>query len=53
MNHWGYIPLDVLNSILSGSDKSFRYDIVLNGKESYLIISDATQTIESEKFAVQ
>ena len=53
MNHWGYIPLDTLNSILSNSDKSFKYDIILNGKESYLIISDGTKTINSETFAIQ
>jgi len=53
MNHWGYIPLDTLNSILSNSDKSFKYDIILNGKESYLIISDGTKTIDSETFAIQ
>ena len=53
MNHWGYIPLDVLNTILGGSDKAFKYEVVLAGKESYLIISDGTKTIQTEKFSVQ
>ena len=53
MNHWGYIPLDVLNTILGGSDKAYKYEVVLAGKESYLIITDGTKTIQTEKFAVQ
>ena len=53
MNHWGYIPLDVLNTILGGSDKAYKYEVVLAGKESYLIITDGTKTIQTEKFEVQ
>ena len=53
MNHWGYIPLDVLNTILGNSDKTIKYEVVLAGKESYLIITDGTKTIQTEKFEVQ
>lgn len=53
MNHWGYIPQDVLHQILQSCDKTYNYETVLNGKESFIRISSGGKTIETEKFAIQ
>jgi hypothetical protein len=52
MLHWGYIPMDVLNEILSKCDKSIKYDVYNNGKDSYLVISDNKESIRTEAFAI-
>lgn len=53
MNHWGYIPQDVLHQILQSCDKTYNYETVLNGKESFIKISSEGKIIETEKFAIQ
>ena len=53
MNHWGFIPQDVLHQILNSCDKTYNYETVLNGKESFIKISSGGKTIETEKFAIQ
>ena len=53
MNHWGYIPLDVLHGILSKCDTTFKYELFNNGDESYLIVSDGKETIKTENFSIK
>ncbi len=56
-NHWGYIPLSVLKSILANTEKSLSYDIVMgnaaNSFVSFIKISDGTRTVETSKFNCQ
>lgn len=50
MIHWGFIPFNVLEDILSKCDKKFIYEIVKDGEFVYLNISDGTNNASSEKF---
>jgi hypothetical protein len=52
MAHSGYIDLDTLNSILNSLDKSFEYEIIQNGKESYLNISKGEDRVTTPKFSI-
>jgi len=49
--HWGYIPLDSLKDILKNTEKSLSYEIVLNGEQSYVKISNGARVVETEKFS--
>lgn len=53
-NSWGYVPADVVQGILNGCDKSFKYELFQDGANSFVRItkeSDGT-TIETQKFKV-
>ena len=51
--HWGYIPVDVLQGILASCDKTFSYEIVANGENSYMNISKDGKKIQTEMFAIK
>ena len=53
MNHWGYIPMDVLNGILSKCDNTYKDEVFNNGAESYLVISDNKESVKTETFSIQ
>lgn len=50
MIHWGYMPFDVLQDILSKCDKKFIYEIVKEIDGVYLTASDGINKACSEKF---
>lgn len=53
MIHWGYIPLDVLQGVLQTCNKSYSYEVISSGKESYINISNGTHNASTDKFAIQ
>lgn len=50
MNHWGYIPLDVLQAILNNCDKSYSYEVVVEGEKCYINISSSVGKIQTDSF---
>ena len=50
--HWGYVPLDIVQQILSGGDKAFTYEIVNDRANSFIKISDGKNTLETGKFTI-
>lgn len=50
---WGYITVSVVHKLLQGADKKLNYEIVENGEESYIIVSNGTYKYESPSFTIK
>lgn len=52
-NHWGYVPLDVIQNMLQNSRKDYSYEVVDGGEHSYINISNSTTTAKTEVFSIK
>lgn len=51
--HWGYIPLDTLNNLLNNCDKTYKYEVVNNGDNSFINITFNGKTIKTDSFSIK
>jgi len=53
--HWGYVPRDVVNQIIDGLDKQFKYEIALaeDGKNSVVKIINGEKIISTGLINIQ
>jgi len=52
-NMWGYLPLDVVQGILNNSVKNYSYEVIRNGDEACISVSDGEHKFFTEKFIIK
>jgi hypothetical protein len=49
-NMWGYVPIDIVQGILNNSVKNYSYEIIRNGDEACISVSDGQDKFFTKKF---
>ena len=53
MVHWKYIPLSELQTLIGNCDKQYKYEIVNQGDNSYVVVSTDSLTEKTNTFSIR
>ena len=53
MCHWKYIPMSELQTLIGNCDKQYKYEIVNQGDNSYVVVSTDSLTEKTNTFSIR